>query len=209
MIWIILSTILVSAAFTGTYFATHNTWDATNAGGFVALLCLVGLLIRFTRPPMSRRLRLTILITAAIAITGLTIHWKVMYSMTHWQYDNIHLIHKVMFHSTALDRMRTKGLKTLEEFHTQQVSRRLTLAEVFRRGTQYIDPDSSIIEIDEDGEVKMMAASVTDTEVVLIAQATIRVDGEHPGFRNFDGSAGAVQDRLRITRKGLFYELEN
>ncbi len=209
MIWIILSSIFVSAAFIGTYFETQNTWDATNAGGLVALACLIVLLIRSTRPPMSRRLRLTVLITAALAITGITIHWKVMYSMTHWQYDNLHLVHKVIFHGVALDRMKTKGLKTLEEFHTQQGSRKLTLGEVFRRGTKYINQDSSIIEIDVDGQVKMMAASVTDAEILLIAQATIRVDGEGPGFRNLDGSVGAIQDRLRITRKGLFYELQN
>jgi hypothetical protein len=85
----------------------------------------------------------------------------------------------------------------------------MSLGDVFRKGTPNVDQDSSLVELDQDGKSKLFVASVTDWEVVLICQASIPIDGEDPKFKNFDGHVGMTQDQLRITKKGLVYEIQN
>ena len=55
----------------------------------------------------------------------------------------------------------------------------------------------------------MFVTSLSDSEVVLVVQDSITIDGEDPHFKNFDGRYGMTQDRLRITKRGLEYEIQN
>lgn len=206
---VIVFSILVAAAFVGTFFYTGQTWDAMNAAGVVCLVYVIVFLYRATRPPVSPGLRRWVLGVGAVVILGITIYWNIMYRMTNWQYDTLHTIHKVSFHGIAIDKLRTKGINVLSEYYRQGDPQKMSLGDVFRKGTPNVDKDSSLVEFDQDSKSKLFAASVSDSEVVLICQASIPIDGEDPKFKNFDGRVGMTQDRLRITKKGLVYEIQN
>lgn len=209
MKWVLIASIVVTATFVGTFYYTGNTWSATNAAGIVSLFHLLGFLYRVTRPSMPPKQKRWTLGMATVVIAGTTFFWTVMYTMTNWQAETLHTIHKVICHGVAMDLLKAKGLKILSAYAAQPEPRRLSLGEVFKKETTYANPDSSIIELGGDNQYRLFAEAVTDTQVIVVCQAIIRVDGERGDFRNFDGRTGLTQDRLAVTKRGLVYEIQN
>jgi hypothetical protein len=209
MIWILASSILVAIAFIVTFLTTGNTWDAVIAGGIVSLLYVVGFLYWSTRPPTSPRQRWWTIGITSIVILGTMLHWNIMYKMTHWQYDTLHTIHKIIFHGVAQAMLQPKGVNTLSEYAGQHGSKSKSLGVVFRESTQFDTTNGLVANTTEWQQMKMFVASLSDSEVVLVAQDSIAIDGEDPRFKNFDGSYGMTQGRIRITRRGLEYEIQN
>lgn len=209
MIWILASSVLVAAAFIATFLTTGNTWDATIAGGIVSLLYVIGYLYWITRPPTSSKQRKWIIGISSVVILGTVLHWNIMYRMTHWQYDTLHLIRKIIFHGIAQAMLQPKGVNTLSEYAAQRGLKTKSVDVVFRESTQF-DPKDSMVTIAKEWEhMKMFVTSLSDTEVVLVVQDSITIDGEDPHFKNFDGRYGMTQNRLRITKRGLEYEIQN
>jgi hypothetical protein len=209
MIWILASSVLVAAAFIATFLTTGNTWDAAIAGGIVSLVFVIGFLYRITRPPTSSRQRRWTIGIGSIVILGMMFHWTVMYRMTNWQYDTLHLIHKIIVHGIAQSLLQPKGVNTLSEYAGQQGSKSKSLGTVFRETTQFDLRDSLVALNKEFERTRMFVASLSDSDVVLVVQDSLTIDGEDPHFKNFDGRYGMVQDRLRITKRGLEYEIQN
>ncbi len=206
---VIISSIAVAATYIGMFMETRDTWAAVIAASSVSAIAVIVVLVRTVRLPMARRTRLLILGVGALAILGTATHMRLFYQQTHWQYDALHSIHKVIFHGVGQEFLGSRGIKVLSEYYDQRERKKRTLGDLFLKNTEFANRDSSIIEENSDARVRVFAASVSDDEVVLVAQATLRVDGEDPTFKNYDGQTGAVQDRLRITPKGVFYEPQN
>lgn len=200
--------VLVAGTFIVTFQQSSDTWTALNAAGIVAAVGLIVIVTGVLRRETSKTFRRSMSVMTAVIILGTGFHWFMMYRTSRWQYNSLHLIHKVIQHASAVDLLSTRGRTTLIEYYGQRVSRQ-SLGEFFRSRTTYVNADSGIIEVNTDMESKIIVESISDSEVVLIAQSTIRVDGEDPAFLNFDGQTGAVQDRLRITKRGIVYELQN
>lgn len=209
MLWVIVSSVLVAAIFVGTFALTGNTWDATNAAGIASLIQLLIYLYRSTRPPVSVKARWWTFGISGVVIIGTILYWSIMYRMTHWQYNTLHTIHKVIFHGSAMDALKIKGLKVLSDFAEQDPPKANNIGEVFRKVAEMKDGASSLVDVGADSSLKIYAAAVSDSEIVLIAQSFIPIDGENPYFINFDGRVGMIQDKLSITKKGLVYEIQN
>ncbi len=209
MIWVVVSSALVTVAFVATYLATHNTWDAAIAGGLVALVCFAGFFYRITRPPMTPRQRWWISGISLVVVVGTVIHWNVMYTMTNYQYHLLHTIHKVIIHGIAKAMFQDEGRRTYVRYVDQRKRGNPSVGDAFRKVARYDGSDSTRLNTDAWQQMKMYVAAVTDTEVVLVIQDSITVDGENPTFRNYDGRVGMVQDRLRITKMGFVHETEN
>ena len=116
MRWIILTAILVSVVFIGTFYYTREIWDAMNAAGIVSFVYIVAFIYRITRPPVSPKQRWWTIGVTAVVIIGITVHWIIMYKMTHFQYNTLHTIHKVIAHGIAMEALKTEGLKILREY---------------------------------------------------------------------------------------------
>jgi hypothetical protein len=209
MIWILASSVLVAAAFIATFLATGNTWDASIAGGVVSLIFVIGYLYRITRPITSAKQRRWTIAISSIVILGIMFHWSILYRMTNWQYDTLHLIHKIIFHGIAQSMVQPKGVNALGAFAGQKGSKGKSLGVAFRETTQFDPRDSLVAKTTEGERMNMFVASLCDSEVVLVVQDSIAIDGEDPHFKNFDGRYGMTQDRLRITKRGLDYEIQN
>jgi hypothetical protein len=209
MKWIAIISLIVSATFVAMFFITGSTWAATNAAGVVSLAHLLFLLYRTTRPPVAISLRRWARGLGGLVLAGTMLYWSTMYRMTNWQYEALHTIHNVIFHGVAISVLEGMGLKTVSAYTAQPGPKRLSIGDVFRKGTTYINADSSMMEVDEGFEGKLFAAAVSDTQVVLVWQQTIPIDGEDKSFKNFDGRTGMTQDRLIIKRRGLVYEIQN
>jgi hypothetical protein len=71
------------------------------------------------------------------------------------------------------------------------------------------NPDSAIIKSDTESKITLYAASISDTQVVMICQPSILIDGERAEFKNFNGQTGMTQARLIISKRGMVYEIQN
>ncbi|OGU26369.1 MAG: hypothetical protein A2X66_07810 [Ignavibacteria bacterium GWA2_54_16] len=209
MKWVLIASALVAAAFVGTFSYTGDTWAATNAAGIVSLIYLLIFLYRVARPPLPAKWRWWTRGIGLVTIAGTTFFWAGMYSTTTWQVETLHTIHKVIFHGVSMDLLRTKGMKILSTYATQNEANKLSIGEIFRKETTLANPDSSIIEIAGDNRYRLFAEAVTDTHVVIVCQSIIRIDGELTTFKNFDGRTGMTQDRVVVTKRGVAYEIQN
>lgn len=209
MIWIVVSSILVAVAFLGTFLATANTWDATIAGGLVSLLFVLGFIYRITRPPVTPNQRRWIIGMSLIVIVGTALYWNIMYSMTHYQYDMLHTIRKVIHHGIAAAMFTDEGKKTFVRYIEQRERGIQSVGKAFRLVAQFDKQDSTRLNTDAWEHMRMYVATISDTEVVLVVQDSLNVEGENASFKNFDSRVGMVQDRLRITQTGFVHETQN
>jgi len=209
MIRTVIAFCLVTAgAFVAVFSETHDTWTAVNVASLIAAAGLIAVTVIIVRRPVSRKFRWIVSIGAAVLILGTAYNTVIMYRMSRWQYSTLHLIHKVIQHGVARWHLADEGTRVLEAYYRDN-RKKLGLGDVYRRTTEFVDQEEGIVTVDSGGQMKILAATMNDSEVVLVALSTIRVDGEDPLFRNIDGSLGAVQDRMRITRKGMSYEFQN
>ena len=209
MIRTVIAFCLVTAgAFIAAFSQAHDTWVAVNVASLVAAAGLIVVTVMIVRRPMSRRFRWIVSIGAAVLILGTAYNTVVMYRMSRWKYNTLHLIHKVIQHGVARWHLAEEGTRTLDAYYNDN-QKKVGLGDVYKRTTEFVSREKGIVSVDSLGQVRILAAAMNDSEVVLVALSTIRVDGEDPLFRNIDGQLGAVQDRVRITRKGMSYEFQN
>ena len=210
MRWVVITSIAISVVFIVTLLKTWEIWFAANAAGVIAFLYLVGLIFRTVRLPEFQKRRWVILVIATVVVVGNTISWMTSFIVTQYaHYGGLHTVHKVIFHGNISDVLHTRALETLAKYHQQSPPGGMSLGEIFRAHNPPLKPGSSLLDALAEGEgMRIHLASVTDTSVVLIGQA-IFIDGEDPTFKNFDGRTGMTQDRLRLTAKGIAFEIQN
>jgi hypothetical protein len=209
MKWVLITSVLVIIVFVSTFFATHNTWAATNAAGIVCMVYLLIFLVWTARVQQPVKRRWWTLSIGIVSVAGTTFFWATFHDTTTWQAETLHTIHKVIFHGVSMDVLRTKGMKLLGAYSEQKPPRQLTIGEVFRKETTFANPDSSIVDVNQESNLRIFAEAVSDTHVVLVAQGILPIDGETRFFQNADGRKGMAQDRLTVTKRGVVYEIQN
>ena len=209
MRWVIIACIVVSAVFIISLLQTWEIWVAVNAAGAVSFLYLVGLLYRTVRPPVAQKTRRLTIAIATVVLTGIVIGWATSFVQARFQYHALHTMHKEIFHGVMMSNLYSRALKAFAEFQQQPEPKAMALGEIFQQHNPPIERGSSLIDTLQAGDgVRVHLVSISDTTVVLIGQGTF-IDGENATFKNFDGRIGMAQDRLRLTPKGIDYEIQN
>lgn len=211
----LLFTLLVSAAYTSTFFITHDIGTATNAGGIGALAYLIVVIVKATRPPFPKKQRLLVIIIAAISISGIATAWISMYRTTHWQRSMLLTLRNVIIQGVMQDTLMKRGLLTLEAYHRPNRSIAETFADVFHRLNPTVGDDPSTLDTLFDDPIKksgimerIYIESVTDSILVLVGEdlTAFRQDSI---FRVLKMNvAKQPRAKLQLTPKGATYELE-
>jgi hypothetical protein len=207
MIPIIITIIALCGAFVVTYFQTGSIWDAMLASGTVILIYLVGLLLDSARALGTVRGRVVTLVCGMAIIAGVVSHWLILRSTTNWQYETLHIIRKVIDHGYLHSVMQERSMPAFAAHYRQNPRRPRSLSTIFDGRNPRINSSTGLLDTLSEG-LKVYALSMADTEVVLIGEGSF-TQGEDSGFTNYDGRKGILQSRLRLTTKGVDYEIQN
>jgi hypothetical protein len=207
MIPIIITIVALCGAFVGTYFQTGSIWDATLASGAVILIYLMGLLVKMARAVGTAWRRVVTLACGMVLIAGVFSHWLILRSTTNWQFETLHIIRKVIDHGYLHTIMQERSMPAFTAYYRQNPQRSRSLSTIFDGRNPRINSSTGLIDTLSEG-LKVYALSMADTEVVLIGEGSFTL-GEDPGFTNYDGRKGILQSRLRLTTKGVDYEIQN
>ena len=208
MLWVILTCVVVSSAFIVVIFQTWDVWLALNAAGVVVLLYLIGLTHRAVRPPVSQKMRRLTIAVSIVVLAGVTGSWVTSFFVSGFQGPALHLIRKVIFHGVMVDALYAPALETLAEFHGQAAPEALSIGVIFQKNNPPLQPSGTLLDtLDGEGDSVHLVANA-DSSIILIGQSS-SIDGEDQDFGNFDGSLGKTQDRLRLTARGIWIEIQN
>ena len=207
MVPILITIVALCGAFAGTYFQTGSIWDAMLASGAVAIIYLVGLLVKSARALGTVRGRIITLACGMAILAGVVSHWLILRSTSNWQYENLHIIRKVIAHGYLQVVMHERSIPAFAAYYKQNPRRVRSLSTIFEERNPRINSSTGLIDTLSEG-LKVYALSVADTEVVLIGEGSF-TQGEDSGFTNYDGRKGILQSRLRLTTKGVDYEIQN
>jgi hypothetical protein len=207
MVAMIIALVALCAAFVSTYLLTGNIWDAMLSGGTVILIYLLGLLLSSVRVLRSVRGRIITLTLGFTLIAGITSHWLILRRTTNWQYENMHVIRKVIDHGVLQSNMQERSMAAFAAYSRQNPDQANPLPSIFDRRNPRIDSTTGLVDTLWEG-LRIYALSVGDSEVVLIGEGSF-TEGEDAAFANFDGRKGILQSCVRLSTKGVDYEIQN
>jgi len=206
-VWIISGIVAVAASF---FLAGgDDVWRSLDAAGIATVLYLFALVGFAMRRPFGIRTRVFTWCALLVVGTGVYLDWSGMSETAHRQKESLLKIRGTVSRSIMLTEMPVPLMKVLRSYSEQPVKKRGTLGKAF----QAMYPADSVgrnihVPFDQQDNLKILVASVSDTEVVLIGQE-IAVAGVDAYKKNFDGRAGMVQARAILTERGVRYEPEN
>ncbi|HYQ87179.1 MAG TPA: hypothetical protein VES59_08055 [Bacteroidota bacterium] len=206
-VWIIGGIAAVAASFFLS--GGDDIWQSLDAAGIAAALYLVVLAGFTMRKPFRFRTRLFTWCILLLAGTGVYLDWSGMSETAHRQKESLLRIRGTVSRSIMLNEMPAPLMKVLRSYCDQPAKKRGTLGKAF----QAMYPADSVgknihTPFDQQDNLKIVVASVSDTEVVLVGQETA-IAGIDVYKKNFDGRAGMVQARAVLTERGVRYEPEN
>ncbi|TLY33675.1 MAG: hypothetical protein E6K56_00290 [Ignavibacteria bacterium] len=206
-IWIIGGIAAVAASFFLS--GGDDVWQSLDAAGVATALYLMALLGFTTRKPFGTRTRVFVWCVFILAGTGVYLDWSGMSETAHRQKESLLKIRGTVSRSIMLNEMPAPLMKVLRSYAEQPPKKRGSLGKAF----QAMYPADSVgrnihTPFDQQDNLKIVVASVSDTEVVLIGQE-MSVAGADRSKKNFDGRAGMVQARAILTERGVRYEPEN
>jgi hypothetical protein len=207
MVAMIIAIVALCGAFVGTYLQTGSIWDAMLAGGTVILIYLLGLLVSSARALQTVRGRVITLALGLTLIAGVTSHWLILRRTTNWQYENRHVIRKVIEHGSLQSSMHERSIAAFAAYSRQSPGKSLPLSTIFNERNPRIDSSTGLVDTLWEG-LKVYAVPVADSEVVVIGVGSF-TKGEDAAFTNYDGRKGILQSRVRLSTKGVDYEIQN
>jgi hypothetical protein len=208
LLWIAGGVIAVSSAF---LLAPQSAelWPAANLAGVIAGVYLVALLLYALRKPLSAKLRILVGMVALVAMACTAFTWMRMEDQTRWQADEVMRIRAVVGRGIRIHEMPQPLLKTLDVYHNQGPRKKETLADVFRRIHDGATTGSNIYKPQWEGDTMTMIVETLEPDrVVLVSQETY-VRGRDPGFKNYNGQKGMVQEKFILTERGISHVSEN
>jgi len=209
LLWLVLSICAVGAAFSGTYIATGDIWDAMDASGVLVFLFLAALLIRATRPPVTTKQRVIAIGLSVLLLTGVAGQWIVMKSMTRWQYTQLQDIRKRIEYGMMVSYMYDHAAPAFAAYHRQPSPEKQSLTSLFQSQNPALDSETHLLILDSLANgLKVYATVYGDSRVILTTVSGI-TQGAEARFRNFDGRTGFLQSRLLMTPEGMDYETQN
>lgn len=208
LIWLVVGVALTSLAF---YLTPESVeiWPSLNAAGLVAAVYLLALMLYSLRKPFSRRSRIVTWVLFALVGTAITISWRTMDKLTHWQRQTLFEIRRTIGDGIMTSQMSDTLLSVLTAYYEQPPTKRHALGAFYRSLYPEIkESQRLVIEKYQDSPPHVYLASLGDDAITLVGQETF-VKGRSPDFNNFDGKRGMRQDRATLTEKGVKYESEN
>jgi hypothetical protein len=207
MVPLILAIAALCIAFVATYLQTGSIWNAMMAGGTVILVYLLGLLVISARALQTARGRAITLALGLVLIAGVSSHWLILRWTTNWQYDNVHVIRNVIEHGSLQSSMQERSMAAFAAYARQNPVKSRPLSTIFNERNPRIDSSTGLVDTLWEG-LKIYAVSVTDSEIMLIGVGSF-TEGEDTAFTNFDGRKGILQSGVRLSTKGVDYEIQN
>lgn len=208
LLWIVVGVILVSA----TFFLTPQTtelWPAINAAGIAAAVYLVALLGYVLRKPLAVRQRVLVGIIGILVIGCAAFTWMKREDQAHWQANQLMKIRAVIGRGIKFAEMPPLLLNTLDAYHRQGAKKSLTLADELKKQCPGAEVGANIHKPQSEwDELTIMVESLEPNRIVLVSQET-HVKGRDPGFKNYDGKIGMLQEKFILTERGLTHVSEN
>jgi len=208
LLWIVAGVIMVSA----TFFLTPQTtesWPAINAAGIAAGIFLCALIAYVIRKPIVMKQRLLVGIIGVVVIGCTAFTWMKREEHAHWQADQLMKIRAVIGRGIMTVGMAPPLLKVLDAYHRQGPRKLNTLADEFKKlypgaavGANVHKPEG------EWDELTVRVESLEPNRIVLVSQETY-VKGRDPGFKNYDGKIGMLQEKYTLTERGVTHVSEN
>ena len=209
MIWLIVTTVVVCAAFSGTYLTTGDIWSAFFAGGIPALLYMTGLAVQAVCRPAGRCCRIAILVVALVVLSSVSAQFVVMSSCTRWQSERMVTIGETTDRSALMAEMFDRASPAFYAYQKQGQRKKHSMAEVFKAGWQGRDWQTPATLLDGPTERTRIYASIAHDGSVVLRGVALVTRGADPQFANVNGTSGYVQSRLHLSSRGMDYEIEN
>ncbi len=208
LIWIAAGVILVSA----TFFLTPQTtelWPPINAAGIVAAVYLIALLSYVLRKPLATRPRIAVGVVAAVVMGCTAFSWTKMYDQSHWQASQLMRIRGVIGRGMRTTELSQPLLKAFDSYYLQGAKKANTLADEFRKMYPGATAGANIFKPRWEGDdMTIMVETLEPDRIVLVSQETF-VKGRDPGFKNYNGQNGMLQEKFILTERGLSHVSEN
>lgn len=206
-IWFAAGVVVVTAVFflTG---ESLDPWPGLEAATIVGAVYLLAVAVYATRKPFPVKSRIGVLLFSVLFIAAAGSFSMKFKETTSWQQSQLLKILGVIQKGILNSQMPGPLMTTLERYH-RQAAKKKTIGQIFREVVPGVEVGKNIYRQETEGDsLRIFVASITDDEVVLIGQAAWG-RGRAPGFRNFDGRAGVVQQKAVLTAKGVSYESQN
>jgi hypothetical protein len=169
-----------------------DIWRSLDAAGIVAGLYQAALVAFTLRRPFGFATRLFAWSFLLIAGTGVYLDWSGMSESAHRQKESLLKIRGTVSRSIMLSEMPVPLMKVLRSYCEQPVKKRGSLGDAFHAMYPADSVGSNIhAPFDQQDNMKIIVAAVSDTEVVL------------------DGRAGMIEARAILTERGVRYESKN
>ena len=206
--------VLTTAASVGAFFATHDPGIAINAGGAMALVYLIILLIRTVRPPFPKMLRFLVIVVALVSLGCVATSWVTQFYQSHWQRATLITIRGAISYGAMHEVLSARTMNTLEAYYDPNRPRSEKFAQVFRRVNSRPTATSNILDTIYADEGKQKIGQliymefVSDSEVVLVGRDELARSQDSIG-QALKLDIGKPLVRFHISAKGARYELEN
>lgn len=207
LFWLAAGVITVTFAYV--FFPqTTDPWDALNIAGVTAGVFLLILLLSTLRKPLSRTIVVFGWAAALVAGTATVLVWTGYDAQSHYQAKLLSEIRERISRGVIAHELSEHLLPVFESYHKQPPRKQRPLGAVFQGATGASVGSNLHKPAYESDHLRIIVASMTEEEVVLVAQEGY-VKGRDLDFRNLDGGTGLVQELARLTAKGIAYESQN
>jgi hypothetical protein len=208
VIWILTGMILVSAAF---FVAPYsNPRLDFNVAGIVAALYLIALVIYIARKPLRLVPRIAVVVLALLAMGATAFSWITSQNNMMGKRESQTQQRIAGRRGNLFSTMSDHLLSVLRDYYQSGGKKTETLKELFcRRNGQVKVGDR--LNVQSRGVYfnwPVYLAALEPDSIVLIAMEPAS-PGRDPGFRNFNGKSGAIQERMTLTTRGIIHESQN
>jgi len=208
LVWLLAGIVAVGLAF----FSPANAvdpWGPLNTAGIVAGIYIVALAAYSLRPPLSRRVRIGGWIAVFVVGGSVLLAWRGYDDQSHYQAVTLSKIKTVISRGIIANELSEPLIKTLEQYYARPAKNKKSIGTVFRDRYQGVTEGWDIHEkYAASDKLSVIVTSLKDNEVVLVAEDGY-VKGDNPEFNNRSGNKGMMQERARLTERGISYEREN
>jgi hypothetical protein len=202
--WTLTGILIVSVAFI--VGLKGGLWTAIDAAGIVAGLYLIVLTLSVVRKPLSWRARLWAYVVVAFGLGAVAFLWYRSQVSIGQQAALRRLQYTEQTRGNMVSTMTERLRQTLKDYYHRERNGQETLREIFVRQNPALK-EGEKENLEFIGQWSLVIGQQATDSVVLVAQADYK--GRRPDFKNQDGAAGFVQEKVILTRKGIVRVSEN
>lgn len=182
-----------------------DPWPGLRGGAIAGGLYVLAMVIFTTRPPLSRRARISGVVLVLLFTASAAIYSTSLEGTSRWQKDELLQIRARLSRQMLASEMMNVLTRSLEEYYRQPAR-----TASFQKAFEQVLPGAVVGEVvlrPEQNEHVVLVA-ISEEQIVLVGQSSLGT-GWDPTFVNIDGSTGLPQVRAVMTKKGGSYGTEN